>query len=49
MIEHLEWIYDRLVNVHGEREEYDYMIKLREIIEMLKAFRDFSEIGVAHG
>ena len=30
---HLEWIYNRLIEVHGENELYDYMIKFKEIIE----------------
>ena len=29
---HLEWIYERLVHVHGEDPYYDYMLKLKEII-----------------
>lgn len=33
---HLEWIYDRMKNVHNENENYDYMIKFREIIDDLK-------------
>ena len=33
---HLQWIYDRMSNVHGENENYDYMIKFKEIIEQLK-------------
>jgi hypothetical protein len=33
---HLEWIYDRMKNVHNENENYDYMIKFREIINDLK-------------
>lgn len=32
---HLQWLHDRLLNVHNERYEYDYMIKFREIIENL--------------
>ena len=35
-IAHLEWIYDRMKNVHNENENYDYMIKFREIINDLK-------------
>ena len=35
-IKHLQWVYDRMVNVHGENENYDYMIKFKEIIEQLK-------------
>lgn len=33
---HLQWIYDRMSNVHDENENYDYMIKFKEIIEQLK-------------
>lgn len=33
---HLEWLYDRLKFVHGENENYDYMIKFREIIQANK-------------
>jgi hypothetical protein len=33
---HLEWIYNRMKNVHNENENYDYMIKFREIIDDLK-------------
>ena len=31
-VEFLQWIYDRLVNVHGENESYDYMHKFKAII-----------------
>jgi len=37
-IKHLQWIYDRMVNVHGENENYDYMIKFKEIIEQQKKY-----------
>jgi len=30
---HLRWIYHRLVNVHGENKNYDYMLKLNKIIK----------------
>lgn len=32
----LQWVHDRLVHVHGENELYDYMHRLRSIIEKLK-------------
>jgi hypothetical protein len=35
-VKHLQWLYDRMVNVHGENKDYDYMIKFKEIIEQLK-------------
>lgn len=30
--EFLQWIHDRLVLIHGENENFDYMWKLRSII-----------------
>lgn len=35
-IEHLEWLHERLVNIHGENKHYDYMLKFKEIIDKLK-------------
>lgn len=29
---HLQWIHDRIVNVYGESENVDFLIKMREII-----------------
>ena len=34
-VKHLQWLYDRMVNVHGENKDYDYMIKFKEIMEYL--------------
>jgi hypothetical protein len=31
----LTWIYYRLKNVHGENENYDYMIRLKKYIDAL--------------
>ena len=31
----LQWIYDRLQHIHKENPSYDYMIKLRTLIERL--------------
>ena len=33
-ITHLQWIYDKMSNFHNEN--YDYMLKFKEIIEQLK-------------
>lgn len=33
---HLEWIYHRLIETHGENPDYDYMIKLKEIADWVK-------------
>jgi hypothetical protein len=33
----LQWIFDRLVNVHGENPNYEYMHKLKEIIDNTNA------------
>jgi hypothetical protein len=30
---HLEFIYNRLINVHNENPDYDYMIKFKEILK----------------
>lgn len=32
-IEHLQWIYDRIISVYGESENVDFLIKMREIIK----------------
>jgi hypothetical protein len=34
--EHLKFIYERLKNVHAENENYDYMVRLKEIIDQYK-------------
>lgn len=31
-IKHLDWIYNRLINVHKENHNTDYMIRLKSII-----------------
>jgi hypothetical protein len=33
---HLEWIYNRLIGFHNENPNYDYMIKLKTIIDQFK-------------
>jgi hypothetical protein len=32
---HLQWIHDRIVNVYGESENVDFLIKMRDIIDNL--------------
>lgn len=32
---HLRWLHERLVHVHGENANVDYMIRLREITDKL--------------
>ena len=34
--EHLQWIHDRMVNVHGENPNVDYLIRFRKIIKEQK-------------
>lgn len=34
-IKHLEWVYERMKFVHNENENYDYMIRFREILDAL--------------
>ena len=38
--EHLMFIYDRMVNVHGENEHFDYMNKFRNVIDEAIASED---------
>jgi hypothetical protein len=35
-IRHLEWLYNRLIYVHNENENLDYMIKFKLIINKFK-------------
>ena len=35
-IKHLEWVYERMKYAHNENENYDYMIRFREILEALR-------------
>lgn len=39
-IDHLEWMYRRMIGTHNENENVDYMIRFREIIEKLKPNKD---------
>lgn len=32
---HIEWIYARMKNVHKEDENYDYMIKLKKVVDFI--------------
>lgn len=34
-LEHLKWIYDRMINIHKENKNFDYMHKFLSIIERL--------------
>jgi hypothetical protein len=31
--QHLQWIYDRLINKHGEKPNVDYIIRFKSIID----------------
>jgi hypothetical protein len=33
-LEVLQFIYDRLINVHNEKEDYDYMIDFKKILDV---------------
>ncbi len=51
-IKHLEWIYHRMANVHGENINFDYMIKFKKIIDeqkevdkKLKEFELYSKLN----
>lgn len=34
--EFLNWMYWRLVTVHGENRNFDYMIRMRDIVKNMK-------------
>ena len=49
--EHLQWIHDRIVNVYGENENVDFLIRFRTIIneflnktKMIKIIVDSQEL-----
>lgn len=35
--QHLKWLRDRLINVHGENPNYDYMLRFEKIIAKVEA------------
>lgn len=43
--EFLQWIHDRLMNKHGEDRNYDYMYKLRAIINLIPPDRETPNVG----
>jgi hypothetical protein len=48
--EFLEWIYERMICVHGERDMYDYMINFKAIIDRqldIKIYKESLEKLVA--
>lgn len=51
--EFLEWIYERLVYVHGENEKLDYMITFKKAITKMKVIenqmQDQNEESKKHG
>jgi len=42
--EHLQWLHDRIVNIYGESENVDFLIKFREIIKGIKDEEDIKYI-----
>lgn len=42
--EFLQWIYYRLVEVHGENKNYDYMHRLKEIIDTTEVVKKSNDI-----
>ena len=43
--EHLQWLHDRIVNVYGESENVDFLIRFREIIKDIKKTKITNEMG----
>ena len=42
--EHLQWLHDRIVNVYGENQNVDFLIRFREIIKDIKDEEDIKYI-----
>ena len=42
--EHLQWLHDRIVNIYGESENVDFLIRFREIIKDIKDEEDIKYI-----
>jgi len=42
--EHLQWLHDRIVNVYGENQNVDFLIRFREIIKGIKDEEDIKYI-----
>ena len=42
--EHLQWLHDRIVNVYGESENVDFLIRFREIIKDIKDEEDIKYV-----
>lgn len=45
-IRHLEWVYERMKDVHYENDDRDYMIRFREILETLRQPAVVSEFNL---
>jgi len=41
-IEHLKFIHNRLIKVHAENKHYDYMVRMRDIIEKMESLQQSS-------
>lgn len=35
-VKHLEWLYNRMLNVYNENPQYDYMIRFKAILDKIK-------------
>ena len=46
--EFLQWIYNRLVYVHNENELFDYMHKLKAIIEVMPGDQETPKVIDTH-
>jgi hypothetical protein len=38
-IDHLKWVYERMIYIHKENTNMDYMIRLDEIIKRMESFK----------
>ena len=43
--EYLQWLHDRIVDVYGESENVDFLIRFRKIIKGIKDLEDIHHIN----
>lgn len=45
---HLEFIYNRLIYIHNENPNVDYMLKMKDIIDKYKVFEKTTAFDIFH-
>ena len=44
----IKWIYGRLINHHGENPQYDYMLRLEQIIDKPESYKEMVRMSKDH-